>query len=114
MTHAIVQQLEGMEKLAAVKVLIAALHIVTKGMKAADLPGIVPIVQRLVLVKRLKLNQFTPAWEYLETVPTYDTVLELRKELVARFGEAGTPSKSHLHRYLSSRGQSVSNHRGRV
>lgn len=100
MTTAILKQLEGMEKLQAVKVLVAALQEVTDGMKPDDLPGIVLLVQKLVPVRKRKRDPFAPVWEHLETVTEYESLSTLRAELVARFGKSGTPSKSHLHRHL--------------
>jgi hypothetical protein len=100
MTIAILQQLAGLEKLQAVKVLVAALHEVTEGMRGEDLPGIVPLVQKLVPVKKSRRDPFAPVWAYLETVTEYESLATLRAVLIARFGEAGTPSKSHLHRHL--------------
>jgi hypothetical protein len=105
MTNAIVRQLEGLEKLEAVKVLVAALHTVTEGMRGEDLPGIVPIVQRLVPIKKMKDDPYAPVWAYLETIPEYTNGKELRAELVARFGEAGTPCLSNLYKYLRTRGK---------
>lgn len=105
MTGAILRQLEGMGKLEAVKAVVAALHTLTEGMKAEDLPGIVPIVQRLVPVKKARNDPYERVWTYLETVPEYATGKELRAELVERFGEAGTPSLSNLYKYLRNRGE---------
>jgi hypothetical protein len=105
MTNTILQQLEGIERLEAVKALIAALHTLTEGMKAKDLPGIVPIVQRLVPIKKRKHDPYAEVWAYLETIPEYTTGKELRAELVARFGEEGTPCLSHLYKYLRTRGK---------
>jgi len=100
MTSTILQHLKGMEKLQAVKVLVDALHEITEGMKSEDLPGIVPLVQKLVPVKKKKRDPFAPVWSYLESVTEYESLAALRTLLVARFGEEGTPSKSHLHRHL--------------
>jgi hypothetical protein len=104
MTATILQQLSGLPRLEAVKIIIAALQEVTAGMKGEDLPGIIPVIQKLVPVKKRKHDPYTAVWEYLETVKEYETGLELRKSLVARFGEAGTPSQSMLYRYLKNRG----------
>lgn len=105
MVDSILQQFEGMTRLEAVKVVIAVLHSLTIGMEAKDLPGIVPIVQRLVPVKKLKADPYQLVWEYLEAIPEYTTGKELRAQLVQRFGEAGTPCLSHLYNYLRKRGK---------
>lgn len=101
-TAAIVDQLAGVPRLEAVRIIIAALHEVTAGMTAEDLPGIVPIIQRLVPLRTRKPARFAAVWEYLETVKEYSSQKELRESLVKRFGKAGTPSKSSLNRYLLS------------
>jgi len=105
MTNTILQQLEGIERLEAVKALIAALHTLTEGMKAEDLPGIVPIVQRLVPVKKRKHDPYERVWTYLETVGEYTTGKELRAELVQRFGESGVPCMSQIYKYLRTGGR---------
>jgi hypothetical protein len=74
-------------------------------MQGEDLPGIVPIVQRLVPVKKRKQDPYERVWSYLESIEEYTTGRELRAELVRRFGEAGTPSLSNLHKYLRNRGK---------
>jgi len=96
----LVEQLEGMPRLEAVRVIIAALHEVTAGMTAEDLPGIIPIIQRLVPIRKYKTGRFAPVWEYLETIPEYTTQRALRIALVKRFGEQGTPGTAYLSRYL--------------
>lgn len=99
---AIVKQLAGLPRLEAVRVIVAVLHEVTAGMSAEDLPGIVPIIKRVVPLRTRKPACFAPVWEYLETVKEYSTQKELRESLIKRFGKAGTPSKSSLNRYLLS------------
>lgn len=47
-------------------------------------------------------NKYTAVWEYLETVEEYETLETLRIELVQRFGENATPSKSEIHRHLQA------------
>lgn len=105
MVDSILQRLEGMTRLEAVKALISALHTLTEGMRGEDLPGIVPIIQRLVPVKKKRNDPYAPVWAYLETIQEYTTGKELRAQLVQRFGEAGTPCLSHLYNYLRQRGK---------
>lgn len=105
MIDSILQQFRGMTRLEAVKVVVTVLHSLTIGMEAKDLPGIVPIVQRLVPIKKSKDDPYESVWAYLETVQEYTTGKELRAHLVQRFGEAGTPCLSHLYNYLRKRGE---------
>lgn len=50
--------------------------------------------------KRKKPDPYAPVWEYLSTVEEYTSLYQLRIDLVSRFGERGTPSRSTLYRHI--------------
>ena len=100
MTTTILQTVANLPRLDAVKALAAALVEITADMEAFDLPGVMPVINRAVPVKKRKSNRFAAVWAYLETVAEYSSIDGLRADLVARFGKTGTPSRSNLHRHL--------------
>jgi len=52
--------------------------------------------------KTTSKNKYKAVWEYLATVEEYENLGSLRTDLVNRFGEDATPSKSSLHRHLQA------------
>ena len=59
-------------------------------------------VPRKKLPKRSNSNgTYTAVWEYLETIPEYESLKSLLELLVARFGAAHTPSTTYLNRHLT-------------
>lgn len=105
MKDTILEQLRGISRHEAVKALVAALVEITAEMPAADLPGVVAAASQALPVKKRPHDPYTPVWEYLKTVPAYDTVITLRAELIERFGEENVPSLSHLYRHLKRGGK---------
>lgn len=99
MVPTIIETLAGLPRSEAVKALTGALAYVAADLKRDDLEGEVSRTKSAPKKKR-PADPYQPAWDYLETVEEYSTLDQLRGDIVRRFGEAGTPSKSSLHRHL--------------
>lgn len=98
----IIKTLSGLSSIEAVKALAGALVHVAADLDATAQPVEIRQVKQAVPVRKLKVSPFQPVWDYLETVNEYDSIPKLRADLVSRFGKAGTPSLSHLHRHLQA------------
>ncbi len=102
LTPAIIDLLSGLPRAEAVKALSAALAHVVADLKPDELPGDIARIRMPVPAKRIIIDRYQPVWDYLKTVEEYTSLKVLREHLVSRFGERGTPSKSHLHRYIKA------------
>lgn len=57
---------------------------------------------RKVPKKVLTPDPYASVWTYLETIDTYTSITELRKQLVEQFGESATPSAEELYWHIQT------------